>query len=140
MECSGVTLADMSASGPQARRRHDHGAPQVLLVEASDVTGLDLEEALKGAGFAPIGPFRSAGLALACIDRARPDCAIIELLDDDDIPRLTGALRRQGVPFAIQSQAEPAAEYLGVPRLVGPVWHRDAVSIVQSLLAARPGS
>lgn len=53
--------------------------PSVLIVDDEVLIGLDLAETVAGGGYGVVGPFCKPEDALAAIDRAKPDAAILDI-------------------------------------------------------------
>ena len=84
----------MTESGPKT---------SCLIVEDQALIGMALEAYLEDAGFVP-GLVSSGAQALSWLDRATPDCVILDFqLKDGPCTRLAAELRRRGVPFIVYS-------------------------------------
>jgi DNA-binding response OmpR family regulator len=76
------------------------GAARVLLVEDEALVGLMMRAALSDAGYNVIGPFASVTDAVAALESARPDCAVLDInLLDGPVYPLATALADAGIPF-----------------------------------------
>ena len=85
--------------------------PRVLLVEDEFIIAMDLAETVQGMGFAVDGPHRGKESALASIDEAMPDFAILDIfLDDGEVYPLADILTEAGVPIIFHSGHVPPAE------------------------------
>mgnify|MGYP005992808559 CR=1 FL=1 len=120
----------------------DHG-DFVLLVQTDPIVGLDLADALAGAGYRVSEPAWTAAEAERCLADRNPALAVIDLATADGAgPRLLRQLRRRGVPILVCAEREgapdPSAEFADVPCLAKPAWHRDVVDTMAEL-AARAG-
>jgi DNA-binding response OmpR family regulator len=74
-----------------------------LIVEDQALIGMALEAYLEDAGFVP-GLVSSGAQAMTWLDRATPDCVILDFeLKDGPCTRLAAELRRRGVPFIVYS-------------------------------------
>jgi CheY-like chemotaxis protein len=51
----------------------------VLIVEDEALIAMDLALSLESAGYAVLGPYKSADLALDALERERPDIALLDL-------------------------------------------------------------
>lgn len=113
-------------------------APIVLVAEPQALPGLWLEDVLTDAGCTVSGPFGTCSDALASLDAASPDFAVIST----DLNRGSGfplacALRRRGIPFAlIVGTAQIPRAFVDVPvldRLFG------ASEMIGTVAACRAG-
>lgn len=78
--------------------------PRVLVVEDEFIIALDLSETVKDLGYAVDGPYRANEGALAAIDIAMPDFAILDvMIDDGEVFPLADALSEAGVPIIFHS-------------------------------------
>lgn len=72
----------------------------ILIVEDDALQAMDLEFALRDAGFTVIGPTGTPSSALSMIDKKLPDCAILDYnLADETSADVAARLRSEGVPF-----------------------------------------
>jgi DNA-binding response OmpR family regulator len=128
------------SSTPQAELRaqeRDRQAPTAMVVEDEAIIAMSLEDGLSDKGFEVVGPFSSCAAALAALETATPDLAILDaVLSDGPCLELARELRRRGVPFMIYSGAdafdEHASELDGVPWVEKP-------SSFETVLAAAVG-
>lgn len=100
---------------------------------------MSLEEGFSDEGFQVAGPFSACADALAWLEHAIPDLAVLDaLLRDGTCLELARELRRRGVPFVIYSGAEAfeehAAELDGVPWIEKPSLVDSVVSAARNLL------
>ncbi|KKC25529.1 hypothetical protein WP12_13490 [Sphingomonas sp. SRS2] len=114
----------------------------MLIVEDEPVIALGLSFAAEDAGAEVIGPFDSIADALALLDKASVDAAILDVnLRDRDITPVILALLGRAVPFVVQTGTalppEVAAAYPDIPVMSKPS-APDAV--VTRLLQAIGGS
>ncbi|WP_245291975.1 histidine kinase [Methylobacterium tarhaniae] len=114
-------------------------APVVLVAEPQALPGLWLEDVLTHAGCKVSGPYGTCPDALASLDAAPPDFAVVST----DLNRGSGfplacALRRRGIPFAlIAGTARIPRAFVDVPvfdRLFG------AGEMIGTVAACRAGS
>jgi DNA-binding response OmpR family regulator len=76
--------------------------PLVLLAEDEAIIAIELEDGLRGAGFAVAGPFASCAQAEAWLRRGEPDAAILDHeLKDGPCDALICDLSRRGVPTIV---------------------------------------
>ncbi|MCF4128795.1 histidine kinase [Methylobacterium sp. SyP6R] len=93
-------------------------APVVLVAEPQALPGLWLEDVLADAGCTVSGPYGTCADALASLDAAPPDCAVVST----DLNRGSGfplacALRRRGIPFVLIAGTAPIPRaFADVPR------------------------
>ncbi len=112
-----------------------------MIVEDEAIIAMSLEEGFCDEGFRVAGPFSSCADALAALDHAVPDLAVLDaMLRDGSCLDLARELRRRGVPFLIYSGAEAfeehAAELDGVPWIDKP-WPVDSVVAAACNLLSR---
>ena len=86
-------------SGPKQSER-----PTVLVVEDEFIIALDLSETVRDLGYALDGPYADKEQAFIAIDRALPDCAILDVYTGDgEVYPLADALADMGVPIIFHS-------------------------------------
>ena len=74
----------------------------ILVVEDELLVARDIQLALRGAGYAVIGPVRSEPDALALLSQSRPDAAVLDLkLQGARSLAILDALVEQAIPFCI---------------------------------------
>lgn len=113
-------------------------ASKVLLVEDNVLLAMTIEEELETAGFTLVGPAASNAQALACLRRAAPDIAVldVELLDGPSFATAL-ELRRRQVPFLVSSGCVGAwSEYAGAPWLCKPHSPGALVRTLRGILAS----
>jgi CheY-like chemotaxis protein len=78
--------------------------PRVLVVEDEFIIALDLSETVRDLGFRVDGPYADQENAFVAIDRAMPDCAILDVnTADGEVYPLADALTDAGVPIIFHS-------------------------------------
>jgi DNA-binding response OmpR family regulator len=83
-----------------------------MVVEDEALIAMSLEDGLSDEGYAIAGPFSACADALAFLQSATPDVAILDaVLSDGPCLELARELQRRGVPFLIYSGAEAFAEH-----------------------------
>ncbi|WP_046869156.1 response regulator [Microvirga massiliensis] len=84
--------------------RTNTDALRIMIVEDEAVIALVLADALKDEGYRIVGPFARQHEALAMLDYARPDAAILDLtLQDGVCSGLARELRSRDLPFLVYS-------------------------------------
>ena len=113
---------------------------QILIVEDEILIAMELEGLLRGKGCTIIGPAPSAKLALALLDRAKPDAAVLDLNLNGEPSRVVAeALVDKKIPFVIVSGYtgaqinEPLLQQ--APRLSKPV---DQLRLLRELTDLLP--
>jgi len=97
---------------------------RVLVVENEYLIAMDIEASLTDAGAVVVGPFVSAGEALANLDGQDIDFALLDIgLESEDSYPVADEMRRRGAPFMFMSgygshQLKP--DYAGSPFLSKP--------------------
>lgn len=128
------------ASSVQHEPRPDGGEAQprrALVVEDEALIALSLEDGLNDAGWTVLGPFSACADALASLDGALPDVAILDaVLRDGPCLELARELRARGIPFIIHSGAEAFQEH--APELDGALWI-EKPSPVERVIGAAAG-
>lgn len=83
----------------------DHlSRPTVLVVEDEFIIALDLSETVRDLGYALEGPYADTENAFVAIDRAMPDCAILDIRTaDGEVYPLADTLTEAGVPIIFHS-------------------------------------
>lgn len=114
------------------------GAPRVLVVEDEALIALELMETLSAAGFAPLGPARSATEALTLLARERCDAAILDVtLGHETAEPVARALYARRVPFVVASgyeQSQLVHELRAAPFLRKPVGAQALMRELKALL------
>jgi DNA-binding response OmpR family regulator len=76
--------------------------PLVLLAEDEAIIAIELDESLRGAGFAVAGPFSTCAQAEAWLETGEPDAAILDhALKDGPCDDLMRELSRRAVPTIV---------------------------------------
>ena len=119
---------------PSAQER-ERRLPTAMVVEDEAIIAMSLEDGLSDKGFRVVGPFSSCAAALAALESATPDLAILDaVLSDGPCLDLARALRARGVPFMIYSGADAFDEH--APDLDGVPWVEKPSSLDTVLKAA----
>ncbi len=106
--------------------------PRCLICEDQALIGLAIEAYLEDAGIGVVGPFGSCIEALAWVETATPELAVIDYkLKDGPSTLIVEALRQRGVPTVIYSGWQRRGvnvplPYAGLPWLEKPA-DRDAL-------------
>jgi DNA-binding NtrC family response regulator len=109
-------LASMPPWAPAALAADDPPRGKVLVIEDEAVVALDLQRALREAGFRTVGPATTLADIQQLIDRGAIDCAILDLDVDRRAPLpIADLLAFADVPFVFLS---------GAPRPMLPTPHR----------------
>lgn len=114
--------------------------PVCLLAEDEAVLATLLELEFSEAGFEVAGPFKRVGDALAWLENATPDIAIIDtMLADGSSARLAVAMKQQSVRFIVHSGSDPGPNrtddaFTGAPWLTKPVLPSTVVEAARRLL------
>lgn len=116
--------------------------PAILIVEDEALIGLDLEDALRGAGYQTIGPARTIGEANALLASHVCDAALIDIVlsDGTSVP-IADMLRARRIPFAFVSgsQADILPSHLSNEIfLTKPSHPSTVIEAVRGLLRKRP--
>jgi two-component system, response regulator PdtaR len=109
-------------------------APLILVVEDDPFIALDLEHTLKREGYYVLGPASSVSAALALLQHADPDAAVLDVtLGSTKVTPLANVLADNQVPFVIASgDTEPFAdEVLATARNLGKP--TDKAALLQEL-------
>ncbi len=76
----------------------------VLLVEDEALVAMNLQDDLKEAGYAVVGPFDTCAAALAWLETETPDLAVLDtVLKDGTCRALAAELARRGIGFVLWS-------------------------------------
>jgi CheY-like chemotaxis protein len=111
---------------------------KVLVAEDVTLIGLDIMTALSRAGIEAVGPYPSAAGALAALEEARFDAALLDI-NLNGVPSFNVAakLKQQGIPFAFITAYDPILlpeELRSAPFLRKPYEEEDLLSVARSLL------
>ncbi len=129
---------ETASPAAQARVAGDCG---ILIVEQERRVGASIKSTLEQAGYRVIGPAVTVPQALACLEQAEPDAAILDLdLSGSLSAPVARALRRRGVPFLLLTN-HPCpgfldAAYERAPRLERPLRRNELVRSLQRLISA----
>jgi len=90
-----------------SQERFEH--PRVLVVEDEFLIALDLAETVRALGCRVDGPHVAQKTALAAIEQAMPDCAILDVMvEDGEVFPLADKLQQAGIPILFHSgHADP---------------------------------
>lgn len=115
----------------------NRGRSVVLLVEDEGIIGITLEDELADAGYDVAGAFATCASALAWLEGATPDLAILDVtLRDGTCTELARRLRDSGVPFVVysgSSQSVAAPEFQDVPWIGKPSPFGDLLAALRSI-------
>jgi two-component sensor histidine kinase len=125
-----------------ARRATSRGLRglRVLVVEDSALVAMEIQSALRAEGVEILGPLARLGEALATLQGAPPDAALLDI-DLDGVPvfPLADRLVEQGVPVLFTTGYEPRLvlppRYATASVLAKPFRGEDAVATLRSLMA-----
>jgi two-component system, response regulator PdtaR len=97
---------------PLATAKFDYIMPLILIVEDDPFIALELEQTLQHEGYHVLGPASSVASALALLQHADPDAAVLDVnLHGTKVTPVANALANSGVPFVLASgDNEPFAE------------------------------
>lgn len=106
-----------------------------MIVEDEALIAFGLQDLLQDDGFEVMGPFSACADALAGLQGARPDFAILDaILRDGPCLELARDLRRRAIPFMIYSGRDAFEER--PPELAGVEWVEKPSSMDAVLAAA----
>src|SRR3954451_511883 len=114
---------------------------RVLLAEDDALVALHLMTTLQTAGCVVVGPVSAVAEALAIVDSAPPDAALLDLqFAAGNTAPVAAALLAGDVPFVVLTddagrELEPALA--GAPRLLKPVQPEALLGLVHDLLKGR---
>ena len=117
--------------------------PVCLLAEDEAVLATLLEVEFTEAGFEVAGPFKRVEDALAWLENATPDIAVIDtMLADGSSATLALALKQRSVRFVVHSGSAPRANgtddaFTGAPWLTKPMLPDTVVETAQRVLRVR---
>lgn len=114
---------------------------RVLIVEDEMLVAMELESLLAQEGYAVLGPAPSIARALAVLDQARPDAALLDInLNGEPATAVAARLSEEGVPFVlITGYAEAQSrepELQNAPRVDKPVNQQELLRVLARLLAS----
>lgn len=82
---------------------------KILIVEDELVIALELQVLLEDEGYTVVGPVNSVEKALALIEEAKPDAAVVDInLGDERSTPVTAALAAEHIPFIVTSGYDAA--------------------------------
>lgn len=111
---------------------------RVLLIADRASIALDLQRALREAGYQIVGPATCVEQARRLLARCAIDCAIVDL--DAHVSAAAEVLDRWGTPFVIlTSRMDPPEAHAGRPRLHKPFGREDVASAVERAIARHAG-
>lgn len=101
-------------------------APRILVVEDEYLIALELDAALRAAGYRVIGPIQNVDSALELLKDDRPDGAILDVnLAGEWVTPVAETLKAMSVPYIL------ASGYVAADLQAQPVL-RDAVNVGKS--------
>jgi len=107
-----------------AATRSEAGAVRVLLAEDETLVAMLLEDDLRSAGYAVVGPFMSLAKAVQASRHERFDLAVLDVnLNGEMIYPLADELCARGIPFALLSGYGPTSlpeRFRTLPRISKP--------------------
>jgi DNA-binding response OmpR family regulator len=118
---------------------------RVLLVEDEDLVAALVEDALREAGAAVLGPAATVAGALALLAASpeRPDAAVLDVnLGGESCAAVADALAAQGVPFLLASgygAPDLPPSHAGAPLLAKPFDTETLIAAVAALGRITPG-
>ncbi|MFN4142942.1 response regulator [Aestuariivirga sp.] len=118
----------------------------VLLVEDELLVALDIQQVLMAAGLHVLGPAATVAGALALLERARPDAAILDLnLRGELVTPVARRLREINVPFVLATaynhlRSEGGETFSGVANLGKPLVSERCVQMLAEILPERPAA
>lgn len=108
---------------------------RVLLVVDRAMIALDLQRALREAGFQIVGPATSVEQTRRLLTRFAIDCAIVDL-DGLDASAEAELLEQSRTPFVIlTSRMNPPEMHVGRPRLHEPFDREDVAAAIERAIA-----
>jgi DNA-binding response OmpR family regulator len=113
----------------------------VLLVEDEALVAMNLQDDLKEAGYAVVGPFDTCAAALAWLETETPDLAVLDtVLKDGSCRALAAELVRRGVGFVLWSghlqDKQTLQEFTDAVWVEKPSTHRTLLEALASLRIA----
>lgn len=120
----------------------DMGSPEprrILVAEDDFLVAMDLEDLLTSEGWCVVGPVATVKAALASIEKAPPEAALLDVdLAGERAAPIAAALKALGVPFALVSGYTEAqlteAEFAGAARVGKPCSAAELVSVIRRML------
>jgi DNA-binding response OmpR family regulator len=112
---------------------------RILIAEDEFLLGIQLEEELRSAGCAIVGPFSTLAKATLAARREGFDLALLDInLNGDRVYPLADELAARGVPFIFLSGYLSAAlpeRFKGAPQIAKP---HDPTALIRTIRAAVP--
>jgi CheY-like chemotaxis protein len=116
---------------------------RVLVVEDEALVAMLVEDMLTDLGCIVVGPMADIESALAVVDEAAIDCALLDVnLGGKPIFPVADALKAKGVPFAFASgygEAGVREDHRGAPVLQKPFREADLAKALGALAVAKAG-
>jgi hypothetical protein len=110
---------------------------RVLLVEPQAIVGLDLQRALREAGWRVIGPAATPADVRGLVARGRLDGAVVDLDDlGEAATEVAGLLDEAGIPFVFlaASRERIPATYRGRPALAKPFGTSEVLAALDRIV------
>lgn len=110
---------------------------RVLLVADRALIALDLQRALREAGYRIVGPASSVEQARRLVTRFAIDCAIVDLDGlDAEASAAADLLQQSGIPFVVLTgRLDPPELLAGRPRLHKPFEKDDVAAAIERAIA-----
>jgi len=112
----------------------------VMIVEDEALVALDLADEFEVAGHGVAGPFRRVRDAMAALDKATPDAAVLDvnLVDGETSAPIAEALERMDAPFLFitgytAARAEVLNRFPDAQQLSKPANPKDVVRAIEKL-------
>jgi len=114
------------------------GAVRILLAEDETLVAVLLEEDLRSAGYAIVGPFARLAKAIQASRRETFDLAILDVnLQGEMIFPLAEELRARGIPFLLLSGYGPTSlpeQFRRAPRIPKPYDPDVLIKVIQGIV------
>jgi DNA-binding response OmpR family regulator len=114
------------------------GTRRILVVEDEALVAMLVEDALRDAGFAVIGPASTVGEAFALIETGQPEAVVLDLnLAGEASTPVADALAARGVPYVIATGYGAAGLPPGhqhAPVLAKPYDPADLIGVLRRLV------
>ncbi|MCW5771542.1 MAG: PAS domain S-box protein [Rhodospirillaceae bacterium] len=135
--------ADAAARPDLPQAAASASARRILVVDDEPLIALDVVDALKGAGFAAVGPAANLGAALALIAAEKIDAALLDAnLGGQPVDEIAAALTRSNIPFAFMTgygrDGLPQA-FRQAPVIAKPFGRDEAVAMAVRLTEEKSG-
>jgi DNA-binding response OmpR family regulator len=118
---------------------HELAGLSVLVVEDDPIIALDLVFTLSDAGAKPVGPAHRVSAALALIEAAAPDLAVLDWqLETETASPVAHRLTELSVPFLFHtsSRGQPEKAHPGIPIIDKPTRPEQLLNTLRSLMRA----